>query len=191
MEAKATESLESKKVYLCFTNLFSTRNEMTQRRQITLTLTVLFVNYGLDRITKMLAENYLQGYDPISFLHNTVVLEYAENSGAFLSLGSNWPDVIKYTLLLVIPILLCLYGLYYCAFKQTDKKMIIAIVCIIGGGLGNLIDRLFNDFRVIDFLNFGIGSVRTGILNVADMSVTFAVVYLLFYQFKTKKKLVD
>ena len=164
---------------------------MERRKQVLLTFVVLAINYSLDRITKILAENYLQGRETLSYFYNTVVLEYAENRGAFLSIGSNWPDVIKYITLLIIPIIGCLYGLYYCAFKLTDKRTIIVFVSIIGGGLGNLIDRLFNDFRVVDFLNFGIGSLRTGILNVADMSVTFGVIYLLFYQFKSKKEIVD
>jgi signal peptidase II len=59
---------------------------------------------------------------------------------------------------------------------------LILIVSIIAGGLGNLIDRLLNNFTVIDFLNFGIGPVRTGILNVADLSVTFGVVLFLIYE---------
>jgi signal peptidase II len=116
-----------------------------------------------------------------------VILKYAENSGAFLSLGSDWPDFLKYIALLVIPVLVCLYGLYYCAFKLTDKKLIVVFVSIFGGGLGNLIDRLINNFSVVDFINFGVGSLRTGILNVADMSVTFGVLFLVFYQFKTGK----
>ncbi len=164
---------------------------MTRKKQVLLTFVVLAINYSLDRITKLLAENYLQGREMLSYFYNTVVLEYAENRGAFLSIGSNWPDAIKYITLLIIPIMGCLYGLYYCAFKLTDKRTIIVFVSIIGGGLGNLIDRLFNNFRVVDFLNFGIGSLRTGILNVADMSVTFGVIYLLFYQFKSKKEIVD
>jgi len=171
-----------------FLEYMGTRNEMTRRKQISLTIIVLTINYGLDRITKIFAESYLQGRETISYFYNTIVLEYAENRGAFLSVGSDWPDTIKYITLLIIPILGCLYGLYYCAFKLKDRTQLIAVVSIIGGGLGNLIDRLFNDFSVIDFLNFGIGSVRTGILNVADMSVTFGVIYLLFYQFRSKKE---
>jgi len=157
------------------------------KNYLKLTLIVLMSNYILDRVTKLLAINYLDGHEPISFFHNTVVLEYVENSGAFLSLGSNWPDALKYIFLLIIPILVCIYGLYYCAYKHNEKSLVIATTCIIGGGLGNLIDRLLNDFRVIDFLNFGIGSVRTGILNVADMSVTFGVIYLIIDQFRVKK----
>ncbi|OHD28365.1 MAG: hypothetical protein A2Y38_26185 [Spirochaetes bacterium GWB1_59_5] len=131
------------------------------------------VNYGLDRLTKLLATAYLQGKRGFSFLYDTVVLRYAENSGAFLSMGSRWPDWLKYAVLLVLPTLLCLYGLYYCLFKERDLWKTIFLVSALAGGLGNLIDRSFNDFMVVDFLNFGIGRLRTGVLNVADLSITF------------------
>jgi len=49
---------------------------------------------------------------------------------------------------------------------------------------------LLYDFHVVDFINFGIGSLRTGILNVADMSVTFGVFFLVIYTLKAKKKVV-
>lgn len=160
---------------------------MKSTNNIKLTIFVLTINILADQITKLLATTYLEGKETLSFLYNTIILQYAENSGAFLSLGYNWPEAIKYIVLVVIPILACLYGLYYCAFKLKKKKLVIVTVSIIGGGLGNLIDRLFNDFRVVDFLNFGIGSFRTGILNVADMSVTFGVILLLIDQFRTRK----
>lgn len=159
---------------------------MKQKKQIILTILVLLGNYSLDRVTKLLAVGFLKDRETISMFYNTVIFKYAENSGAFLSVGSNWPDVVKYFILLIIPTLICLYGLYYCAFKVTDKKQLIIIVSIIGGGLGNLIDRMINNFRVVDFINFGIGSLRTGILNVADMSVTFGVLFLAIYSLQKK-----
>jgi signal peptidase II len=48
----------------------------------------------------------------------------------------------------------------------------IACVGILAGGLGNLIDRVTNHGQVTDFLNLGIGSLRTGIFNVADVAIT-------------------
>ena len=64
---------------------------------------------------------------------------------------------------------------------------------VIAGGLGNLLDRLFNGFRVIDFMNFGIGNLRTGILNVADLSITFGVIIFIIYDlcFAQDKLLAD
>lgn len=42
---------------------------------------------------------------------------------------------------------------------------------MLGGGISNLTDRIFNDGRVIDFLNAGLGGLRIGIFNVADMCI--------------------
>ena len=160
---------------------------MKQKKIIILTLIVLLCNFLIDRITKIIAIDFLKGKESISLFYNTIVFKYTENKGAFLSVGSDFPDGLKYIVFIILPVIICLFGLYYCAFKLTDKKMVIIIVSIIGGGLGNLVDRLFNDFRVVDFINFGIGTLRTGILNVADMSVTFGVIFLAIYSLKKKQ----
>ena len=102
-------------------------------------------------------------------------------------MGSVWPAFVKYTLLAVLPIAICLYALYYIMFKETHVYRVILLACVIGGGMGNLADRLFNGFKVIDFLNFGIGNVRTGILNVADLSVTFGVLILAVVELSKSK----
>jgi len=162
---------------------------MKKKNRIILTIVILLCNIFLDRITKLFATDFLEGKETISLFYNTIVLKYVENTGAFLSIGSNWPNSLKYIVLILIPICVCLYGLYFCAFKLEDKKLIIILVSIVGGGLGNLIDRLLYNFHVVDFINFGIGSLRTGILNVADMSVTFGVLFLALYTLKEKKEL--
>jgi signal peptidase II len=149
---------------------------------IIMTLGIFCINYILDRISKITALEYLADHNPIILLNNTIVLKLAENTGAFLSLGENWNVYIKYFLLLIIPIIICVYGLFYLMFKENKKYRIVIISCMIGGGIGNLVDRLFNGFKVIDFMNFGIGNIRTGILNVADISVTFGVIALIIFE---------
>jgi len=57
---------------------------------------------------------------------------------------------------------------------------------IAGGGISNIYDRMFNNGHVIDFMNAGIGPVRTGIFNVADMAITGGIIVMLFWVF-TKK----
>jgi signal peptidase II len=141
------------------------------------------INFFLDRFTKILAVRFLRGRGPFRYLHNLIVIYYAENEGAFLSLGSNWNIYIKYFVLLVVPVIVCIAALGYLMFRERHLRRIIIIGSIAGGGLSNLADRLFNDFRVIDFLNFGIGGLRTGILNVADLSVTFGAALLVIGEF--------
>jgi signal peptidase II len=49
----------------------------------------------------------------------------------------------------------------------------------LAGGLGNWIDRLANDGRVIDFVSLGLGPLHTGIFNVADVAITAGIVTVL------------
>jgi len=144
------------------------------------------VNFAADRITKLLAELYLQGRPPTGFLKDIIIITYTENTGAFLSLGRNWPIAVKHALLLVIPVGICLFVLGYCLFRERNPLRIIHLTTIVAGGLSNLIDRSFNNFAVVDFLNFGIGRLRTGILNVADLSVTFGGIALILSEAKKK-----
>ncbi|MFN8258826.1 MAG: signal peptidase II [Bacteroidales bacterium] len=161
---------------------------MQRKRFIIIAIITFLVNYLIDFFSKVYAVANIKGNPPVYYLHDTIMIYYAENSGAFLSMGSEWPLFIKYILLVIIPILVCLYGIYYCFFKEENLTRLVLIMSIVAGGLGNLIDRLFNDFKVVDFLNFGIGSLRTGILNVADMSVTFGVLILVFHEIRYGKK---
>ena len=161
---------------------------MERRPQIIMSLGIFFTNYFLDRFTKYIAVEFLKGNGSISFFNNKFVLVYAENTGAFLSLGRNWSIYAKYAVLLIIPIFICITGLLYLMVKEEKKYRIIICSCIIGGGIGNLVDRLFNEFTVIDFMNFGIGKIRTGILNVADISVTFGIIILIIFEMIQSKQ---
>ena len=161
---------------------------MNRKPFIIATVISLIVNIFLDRITKVLATAYLKGEAAISFFNDLMVLTYIENKGAFLSMGANWPMAVKYSVLLIIPFIVCIYGLYYSAMKEKSMTKAILFSTIIGGGISNLIDRTIYDFSVIDFLNFGFGSLRTGILNVADISVTFGAIIVIIYQFKMDQK---
>jgi signal peptidase II len=59
-----------------------------------------------------------------------------------------------------------------------------SLTLIFSGGISNLYDRVLNNGTVIDFLNVGIGSLRTGIFNVADMTNMLSIFLLLFIKDK-------
>lgn len=65
---------------------------------------------------------------------------------------------------------------------------LLAFIMIFAGGVGNIIDRIVNDRHVIDFMNMGIGTLRTGIFNFADLCLTTGVVLLLFTYPKKEKE---
>lgn len=163
-------------------------NIQKRKRFILISSLVLIINYVLDKGTKLLAIAFLRGKPPISFLNDLIVLTYAENTGAFLSFGSSFNIVLKSIIMLIIPMAVCLFGIYWCMLKEKYMSRCIILSTIIGGGLGNLIDRIIHNFTVVDFLNFGIGKLRTGVLNIADLSVTFGVIIFVLFDYFLHKK---
>ena len=152
---------------------------------------LLFI--GCDRITKDIAKEHLMYHAPISYLHNTIILEYVENTGAALSLGDSLSKPVSFWLLSIVPLLFLVVLFIYAILKirvLTSLKL-LAFSLIFAGGLGNIIDRLLFDRHVTDFMNVGIGSLRTGIFNVADMCVTAGVIMLLVSSYVKEKPLPD
>lgn len=148
---------------------------MNQRLRTVFITTLIVV--GLDHGTKYAAWSYLQGIPTQRFLGDMLRLSYHENPGAFLSLGANLSPWLR---VLIFSGLVSLFLIYLLYFLLTDKNLSRQAVAFGGmmfaGGLGNLIDRIFFEGGVIDFLNVGIGGVRTGIFNVADMVIMAGVI---------------
>lgn len=155
----------------------------TLRRATTL-LIVVAVCIVLDQGTKALAQTYLPPRT-LHLLGDTVRLHLSENAGAFLSLGAALPPHVRFQIFTVASAgLLVGVAAYAIATPGVPPDVLVALACITGGGIGNLIDRVTRDGHVVDFLNFGIGSLRTGILNVADIFVTFGAIYVMIAAFR-------
>jgi len=156
-------------------------------KKAVLVIFVLCLCVGCDRATKVAARNYLASSPAISYAGDVFRLQYAENKGAFLSLGARLPEKAGFWFLVVVPGLFLLGILGYIFFvKEMRTGQLMAFTLILGGGLGNLYDRIFNDGRVIDFMNMGIGFVRTGIFNVADVVIMagFGLLLLDYYAYQ-------
>lgn len=152
-------------------------------RKLPRTILVLLLTLtcvGCDQATKFVAKRYLQPDAIISLAGDALRLQYAENSGAFLSLGSSLPDPWRHLVFTVLVGIFLLGLLAYTLFSGELAPFTIACLSFIcAGGLSNLIDRIAYDGRVVDFLNMGIGPLRTGIFNIADMAITFGALFML------------
>ena len=159
----------------------------------TFILVLLILVVIFDQVTKIAAIKYLKGRPGIHFPeswtpHDLFRLTYTENTGAFLSLGSQLPDTLRFWLFIVLNSVVLLI-LFILIFYKEDLPFVtmISFTLIISGGLGNIIDRVFRDGKVVDFMNMGIGfdsfSLRTGIFNVADLAIVFGLVLLLIGEF--------
>lgn len=125
---------------------------------------------GCDRVTKHIAATTLAEAPGRSFLGDTLRLDYAENTGAFLSLGADWPPPIR-TAVLGFSSGTLLIALAVVAVRRRWRGVaLLGAALVIAGGASNLVDRIAYGM-VIDFLNVGVGPLRTGIFNVADMAI--------------------
>jgi signal peptidase II len=125
---------------------------------------------GCDRVTKHLAETTLTGTPRQSFISDTIRLEYVENTGAFLSLGADWPPAIRTAVFGIGNGLLLLLVIVVAIRRRWPPLALLGMAFFVAGGSSNLLDRLTRG-SVIDFMNVGLGSLRTGIFNIADVAV--------------------
>lgn len=129
---------------------------------------------GCDQVTKQAAATKLTGMPRQSFLADTIRLEYVENTGAFLGLGADWPPAAR-TAIFGIGNGLLIFLMSILAFRHRWPTLaLVGVAVFVAGGLSNLVDRLIRG-SVIDFMNVGLGPLRTGIFNVADMAITLGV----------------
>lgn len=133
-------------------------------------LVVLCSNIGCDQISKNIVRQHVALHEQISLVSNHLILTKVENTGAFLSAGDSLPQPFKGLLLIALPLLALAVGIRYLMTKSLSWTMIIGICFGIGGGLGNIYDRIMYG-SVTDFLHISFGFVRTGIFNMADVSV--------------------
>lgn len=154
---------------------------MDMLKRLLLILTVLFACVGCDQSTKFVAKTYLPEAERVSLLGGSVRLEIAKNYGAFLSVGASIPQSWR-TGVFSAGVAAVLVALFVCAMVSSSGNPLVApaLAMVVGGGASNLIDRLAYDGYVLDFLNVGVGSVRTGIFNVADVFIMAGVTVLIF-----------
>jgi len=146
---------------------------MSKLKRIVLLLFVLVTCVGCDQATKLIARQELAAAPMQEYWNGFFRLVYAENPGAFLSLGANMHPELRFWVFTIVVALL-LGGLAWFMLRHIQKTpvlFVVAVALVVGGGLGNLIDRIFNDGRVVDFMQIGFSPLRTGIFNVADMAI--------------------
>ena len=152
------------------------------RNKILFLLFICIALIGIDQWTKELARDYLKDKESYSYLGDVFRLEYAENTGAFLSLGDDLSNSLSFWLLSMIPLLVLLGLLFYIIrhARTMSRLQSLALTFIFSGGIGNIIDRILYDRHVTDFMNMGIGNLRTGIFNFADLYLSAGVIMMLF-----------
>lgn len=150
---------------------------------------ILFISIALDQWTKYLATQYLSGREIMSWWNDFFVLTYSINHGAFLGLGNTLPESIRDLIFSgLVGIFLIGVAIYAVRDKIMNDLQNVACGLVLSGGFSNLYDRITNNGGVVDFMNMGIGGLRTGIFNVADMAIMAGVFLLVIYSYKSEEK---
>ena len=154
-------------------------------RRAALLCLLLAATAGCDRVTKHYALTTLAGAPGQSYLGDTVRLDYHENAGGFLSAGATWRPQTR-AVVFQFANGFFLLGTLIMAFRYQWSRLAAAgLMLFVAGGLSNLIDRVAMG-SVIDFLNVGIGSFRTGIFNVADVAIMAGVAVLIADRYRAR-----
>ena len=150
---------------------------------------LIVANIAIDQISKAIVRLEVAKNEIIQIIGDNFILTNVENKGAFLGMGSDLSDTSRLIFLLILPILVLGYVVYYILKNKTlDRMSLIAFCCIVGGGIANVYDRIIYG-SVTDFFHIDLGGVfKTGIFNVADMSVSTGMILLLIASFVHKKK---
>lgn len=138
------------------------------------------VAIGVDQFTKWIARTHLTLGELHSYLGDTLRVQMAHNFGAFLGLGDSLPETWRQGLWSIGVGCVLIAVLCYALFgKALDRPLEWALALVFAGGVSNLYDRMVYGGYVVDFLNVGIGWLRTGIFNVADMCITGGAIIVL------------
>ncbi|MDV7138668.1 signal peptidase II [Maribacter sp. TH_r10] len=148
-------------------------------KRISIILIVL-LNVGCDQLSKDLVRKHVEPMDYIQVVNDNFILTNVENTGAMLGFGQDFPPILKRIFLQGLPLIVLLVLMARTLQKANlNRWMVLAFAFVIGGGIGNLIDRIAYG-SVTDFFQVKFGFFKTGIFNMADVSVSIGVFLLLF-----------
>lgn len=161
---------------------------ITSKRSLSIYFIILS-NIALDQISKILVRKHINPSDQIQLIGDYFLMLNVENTGAFLGMGSDFNPILKQILLIVMPVFVLGYLIYYILKNnQLDKIHTFALATIAGGGIANIYDRIRYG-SVTDFLFIDLGGMfKTGIFNIADVSVSTGMIILLILAITTNKK---
>lgn len=155
-------------------------------KKISIILLVI-LNIGCDQLSKNAVRKNIAYQEHIQLINDNFILTKVENKGAMLGFGSELSPILKIIFLQGLPIIILLVLLFRILQKpKMNKWLVFAFACVIGGGIGNLIDRIAHG-QVTDFFHINLGFIKTGIFNMADVSVTMGVLMILFLSIRYRK----
>ncbi len=142
----------------------------------------------IDQLTKTYIDNEMRLYQSIELLENFFHITYIRNKGAAFGILSGADESVRIPFFLVISaiaIAVIFYILY--TYQEESKLFPLSLALILGGAVGNMIDRLrFGE--VVDFLDVHWYGHHWPAFNVADMAISIGVAFLIINMLFEKEK---
>ena len=128
---------------------------------------IIIVGIVLDQITKLVAIKHLKDVYTVPFIEDFIHFTYLENDGAAFGMldDHRWVFLVLSTVMIIALIY------YICKYKPKSKWVMTSLILIVGGGIGNMIDRVLLGY-VIDFIDFcAFPNLWKWVFNIADSCV--------------------
>ncbi len=166
-----------------------------RKRYLPYLLSIVII--ALDQISKELIVRLIpENTIGLRCLNDYLWIVHVRNDAVAFSLGYGFPLALKYCLFILVPVLIMVFIAYAVSAKRFDNEMTglerWCLAGILGGGVGNLIDRIFRHLRVVDWIStatYGfMGMDRWPTYNLADASVVVSVILLILALIASERK---
>lgn len=137
-------------------------------------IAIILGSVGLDQLTKYLAVEFLKPVGSYPLWKDVLHLTYVENRGAAFGMLSNQ----RWVFMIFSSVAIVGLAVYLFRFCRENRWVKVALAMIIGGGIGNMIDRIALGY-VVDFVDFTL--IHFAVFNVADSFVSVGAVMLVIY----------
>ena len=146
---------------------------------------------ALDQYSKYLVVQNFNLFERMPIIDGFLSFTYARNTGAAFSFGAGYHPTLRLIVFKILPVIVCLFflKLLYDSIKENKKLMAVVYTLILGGAIGNLIDRIRLDY-VVDFISvyhngftvFGVNFERWyfAIFNIADSAISIAAALIIY-----------
>lgn len=151
----------------------------------------IFLIAFLDQYSKYLVVENFRLYERMPVIDGFLSFTYAKNTGAAFSFGADFHDWFRVIIFKILPVIVCFFFVKLLYESIIEKKRVMSVVytLILGGAIGNLIDRIRLDY-VVDFISvyhngfdlFGMkfDSWYFAIFNIADSAISIAAVLIIY-----------
>jgi len=144
---------------------------------------IAIIVIAVDQFTKMLVIKHMEIFEQIPIIENFFSLTSHRNSGAAWGMFAG-----QMTFFYIVTAIVVIGIIFYMEkYARNDKLLAISLSFILGGALGNFIDRLFYQ-EVVDFLDFTIFGYDYPIFNMADSALVVGVILIIIATFIDEKK---